>query len=234
MLPSGWVLTTTRSSASTRSRRSTTTPAGGKVALKWTSSSTRRRSTACRLRTRPSSAASAHGSVDMLAKYDALNPTALKQLVAAKTKVLPFSQDVMDASFKASMEVFAENNAKSPEWKKIYADIPQLPARPDPVVPLCRSPLRHLHARAEALMALRRFAGHLIKKPVPPAGRFFGCSIPRCCGAARGAARDIRRPLGVAFFFMARLRSLHRLHRVRGPRPRSGLCAWSAGAPWGK
>ena len=61
--------------------------------------------------------------VDMLAKYDALNPTALKQLVAAKTKVLPFSQAVMDASFKASMEVFAQNDAKSPEWKKIYADM---------------------------------------------------------------------------------------------------------------
>ena len=61
--------------------------------------------------------------VDMLAKYDAMNPKALKQLVAAKTKVLPFSQAVMDASFKAAMEVFAENNSKSPEWKKIYADM---------------------------------------------------------------------------------------------------------------
>ena len=61
--------------------------------------------------------------VDMLAKYDAMNPKALKQLVAAKTKVLPFSQAVMDASFKASMEVFAQNDAKSPEWKKIYADM---------------------------------------------------------------------------------------------------------------
>jgi TRAP-type mannitol/chloroaromatic compound transport system substrate-binding protein len=68
-------------------------------------------------------AASALASTDMLAKYDALNPTALKQLVAAKTKVLPFSQAVLEASFKASMEVFAENDAKSPEWKKIYADL---------------------------------------------------------------------------------------------------------------
>jgi TRAP-type mannitol/chloroaromatic compound transport system substrate-binding protein len=66
-------------------------------------------------------AAAAMAHNDMLAKYDALNPTALKQLVAAKTKVLPFSQAVMDASFKASMEVFAENDSKSPEWKKIYA-----------------------------------------------------------------------------------------------------------------
>jgi TRAP-type mannitol/chloroaromatic compound transport system substrate-binding protein len=68
-------------------------------------------------------AAAAMTNSDMLAKYDALNPNALKQLVAAKTKVLPFPQSVLDASFKASMEVFAENDAKSPEWKKIYADM---------------------------------------------------------------------------------------------------------------
>ncbi|WP_367849109.1 TRAP transporter substrate-binding protein [Rhodoferax sp. WC2427] len=60
---------------------------------------------------------------DMLAKYDALNPTALKQLVAAKTKVLPFPQEVLQASYKAAMEVFAELDKKSPEWKKIYADM---------------------------------------------------------------------------------------------------------------
>ncbi|MES2945486.1 MAG: TRAP transporter substrate-binding protein [Pseudomonadota bacterium] len=68
-------------------------------------------------------AASVVAASDMLAKYDALNPTALKQLVAAKTKVLPFSQPVLEASFKASMEVFAANDEKSPEWKKIYADL---------------------------------------------------------------------------------------------------------------
>ena len=68
-------------------------------------------------------AASQYAAVDMLAKYDAFNPKALKQLVAAKTKVLPFSQEVMEASFKAAKEVFAENDAKSPEWKKIYADL---------------------------------------------------------------------------------------------------------------
>ena len=68
-------------------------------------------------------AAASHAHTDMLAKYDARNPGALKQLVAAKTKVLPFSQGILDASFKASMEVFAENDAKSPEWKKIYADL---------------------------------------------------------------------------------------------------------------
>ncbi|MBT0570787.1 TRAP transporter substrate-binding protein [Curvibacter sp. CHRR-16] len=68
-------------------------------------------------------AAAAMANSDMLAKYDALNPVALLQLVAAKTKVLPFSQQVLDASYKASMEVFAQNDSKSPEWKKIYADL---------------------------------------------------------------------------------------------------------------
>lgn len=67
-------------------------------------------------------AAAAQASTDMLAKYDALNPTALKQLVAAKTKVLPFPQAVLDASFKASMGVYEELAAKSEDWKKIYTD----------------------------------------------------------------------------------------------------------------
>ena len=67
-------------------------------------------------------AASAQAHVDMQAKYDARNPVALKQLVAAKTKVLPFPKEVLDASFKTSMEVYAELDDKNPDWKKIYAD----------------------------------------------------------------------------------------------------------------
>jgi TRAP-type mannitol/chloroaromatic compound transport system substrate-binding protein len=68
-------------------------------------------------------AAAALAASDTLAKYDALNPIALKQLVAVKTKVLPFSQTILAASFTASQEVFAVNNSRSPEWKKIYADM---------------------------------------------------------------------------------------------------------------
>ncbi len=67
-------------------------------------------------------AASAQASMDMLAKYDARNPTALKQLVGAKVKLLPFSKPVLDASYAAAMQVYAENDAKSPEWKTIFAD----------------------------------------------------------------------------------------------------------------
>ena len=56
------------------------------------------------------------------ARYDARNPGALKQLVGAKTKVLPFPPAVMDASFKTTMEVYSELNNSNPDWKKIYAD----------------------------------------------------------------------------------------------------------------
>lgn len=68
-------------------------------------------------------AASAVAHLDMQAKYDALNPTALKQLVAAKTRILPFPAPVLDAAFRASMEVFARNEAQSPEWRRIHGDM---------------------------------------------------------------------------------------------------------------
>lgn len=66
--------------------------------------------------------AAAYAHVDMQAKYDARNPEALKQLVAAKAKVLPIPKDVMDAAFKESMALYAELSAKNPNWKKIYPD----------------------------------------------------------------------------------------------------------------
>jgi TRAP-type mannitol/chloroaromatic compound transport system substrate-binding protein len=60
---------------------------------------------------------------DMTSKYDAVNPLALKRLVAAKTQLKPFSKDIMDAGYKASMEVFAEHEAKSADFKKIHQDM---------------------------------------------------------------------------------------------------------------
>ena len=67
-------------------------------------------------------AAAMEAHVTCQARYDARNPAALKQLVAAKAKVLPFPQQVMDASFKAAMELYSELDANNPDWKKIYAD----------------------------------------------------------------------------------------------------------------
>jgi TRAP-type mannitol/chloroaromatic compound transport system substrate-binding protein len=67
-------------------------------------------------------AAAAQAHIDMQAKYDARNPGALKQLVGAGTKLRPFPKDVMNAAFKASMEIYAELSAKNENWKKVYAD----------------------------------------------------------------------------------------------------------------
>ena len=65
-------------------------------------------------------AATRVAAAETTAKYNARNPGALKRLVAAGTQLKPFSKEVMDAGFKASMEVFAEHEAKSPEFKKIH------------------------------------------------------------------------------------------------------------------
>src|SRR5262249_24915432 len=56
----------------------------------------------------------------MTAKYDADNPKALRELVAGGTKLLPFSQAIMDASFNAANEVYAETMAKNAAFKKVY------------------------------------------------------------------------------------------------------------------
>lgn len=67
-------------------------------------------------------AAAAYAHTEMQARYDARNPLALKQLVAAKTKLVPMPKDVMDAAFKASMDIYSELNASNPNWKKVYED----------------------------------------------------------------------------------------------------------------
>ena len=67
-------------------------------------------------------AACADAHVDMMAKYDAKNPTALKQLIGAGTQLRQFPKPVMDACYKAAQEVYAETAAKNPEFKKVHDD----------------------------------------------------------------------------------------------------------------
>ena len=47
----------------------------------------------------------------MMAKYDQVNPPALKKLLAGGTKLHAFSPEIMQASFKAAMELYAEISA---------------------------------------------------------------------------------------------------------------------------
>ena len=66
--------------------------------------------------------AAAYAHTDMQAKYDARNPAALKQLVGSGAKLVAFPKDVMEQSYKTSMEIYAELSAKNPNWKKVYED----------------------------------------------------------------------------------------------------------------
>ncbi|NML46666.1 ABC transporter substrate-binding protein [Ramlibacter sp. G-1-2-2] len=66
--------------------------------------------------------ASGFTHVDMQAKYDARNPAALKQLVAAGAKLRPFPPDLMTEAFKVSSQLYEELSAKNPAWRKVWAD----------------------------------------------------------------------------------------------------------------
>ena len=65
-------------------------------------------------------AACAAANTWMVTKYDAQNPKALRELVASGTKLAPFSPAIMEASFNAATEVYAETMAKNAPFKKIY------------------------------------------------------------------------------------------------------------------
>ena len=63
-------------------------------------------------------AATTYANTIMQAKYDQLNTPALKRLVAGGAQLRPFPQDVMEACFKASQELYAEISAKNEDFKK--------------------------------------------------------------------------------------------------------------------
>ncbi len=65
-------------------------------------------------------AACAEANINMLAKYDALNPPALKRLIANGVKLQPFSNDIMAACYKATQEVYDGIAAKNEKFRTIY------------------------------------------------------------------------------------------------------------------
>jgi TRAP-type mannitol/chloroaromatic compound transport system substrate-binding protein len=67
-------------------------------------------------------AAASEAHIVMQARYDARNPAALKQLVAAGSKLRAFSNDLMSQAFKHSEALYSEIGTKNADWKKIYAD----------------------------------------------------------------------------------------------------------------
>jgi TRAP-type mannitol/chloroaromatic compound transport system substrate-binding protein len=56
---------------------------------------------------------------EMLARYDHLNPIALRRLIAAGAQLRFWPREVMQAAWNASNEVYAETAARNPRFKKI-------------------------------------------------------------------------------------------------------------------
>jgi TRAP-type mannitol/chloroaromatic compound transport system substrate-binding protein len=67
--------------------------------------------------------ASSYANNDMLAKYDARNPAALRRLLGAGTQLRPFSQEILEAAYKAANEVYDEVSGKNADFKKIYESV---------------------------------------------------------------------------------------------------------------
>ena len=67
--------------------------------------------------------ASAHAHDWMQAKYDAVNPGALKRLVAGGAQLRPFTQPVLEASYKATNEIYAEISGTNPDFKRMHDSI---------------------------------------------------------------------------------------------------------------
>ncbi len=130
-------------------------------------------------------AATAVAARDMTAKYDAFNPIALKKLVGAKTQLKAFSKELMDAGYKSSMEVFAEElSAKSPRLEK-FTQVMPLSMRDQILwVPFFGISLRQLHDFSQAVVKNRPCRDRSVTVSIISSAevkqRFFWQSICTC------------------------------------------------------
>jgi TRAP-type mannitol/chloroaromatic compound transport system substrate-binding protein len=58
----------------------------------------------------------------MAARYDVLNPQALRRLVGAGTQLRAFPRDVLTACYRAAQEFYAEVGAQNPRFRRIHAE----------------------------------------------------------------------------------------------------------------
>jgi len=57
------------------------------------------------------------------ARYDSLNPPAMRRLLAAGAQLRAFSPEILEASYKASQEPYAEISLTNPLFKKLNESI---------------------------------------------------------------------------------------------------------------
>jgi TRAP-type mannitol/chloroaromatic compound transport system substrate-binding protein len=65
-------------------------------------------------------AAAAEANIDMMAEYDFKNPPALLRLVANGVKLHAYPTDLMKAAQDAAYDLYAEEGAKNPAFRKIF------------------------------------------------------------------------------------------------------------------
>ena len=64
--------------------------------------------------------AAARAALVTQARYDALNPKALKSLADKGVQLRPFPQDTVEAAYKAAQELYAEIGEANPRFKRIH------------------------------------------------------------------------------------------------------------------
>ncbi|MHA6345291.1 TRAP transporter substrate-binding protein [Roseivivax sp. CAU 1761] len=59
-------------------------------------------------------------NTEMMAEYDFKNPTALRSLVSSGAQLRAFPEDVLNATYDAAMDLYAELRESNPDWGPIY------------------------------------------------------------------------------------------------------------------
>jgi TRAP-type mannitol/chloroaromatic compound transport system substrate-binding protein len=65
-------------------------------------------------------AAAYEANVTMMAEYDHKNPAALVRLVGQGVKLKKYSAEILESAYKASVQLYSDESAKNPAFKKIY------------------------------------------------------------------------------------------------------------------
>jgi len=67
-------------------------------------------------------AAAYEANVTVMAEYDHKNPIALSKLLQNGVKLQKFSDEILEAAYKAAHELYADESGKNPAFKKIFAE----------------------------------------------------------------------------------------------------------------
>jgi TRAP-type mannitol/chloroaromatic compound transport system substrate-binding protein len=67
-------------------------------------------------------AAAYEANVTMMAEYDHKNPPALSRLLQNGVKLQSYSNEIMEAAYKAAQQLYSDESAKNPAFKKIYTE----------------------------------------------------------------------------------------------------------------